>query len=358
MLVHSSPACPPCAQFHNEILPLIKAKFVDTGQLRVIIRPLARAGYGPDLYAARMLACAQLKDRQGTLEKLFAAQGEWAPNGHNPASTAADDELAASKLGAMFGTRAFEKCQADKSIDARLEVIRQEAFATLGLTKTPDFIIGGERFSGRMTAERLTAFVEQKVTWAIEWTSGPRADLFTAGSPTAPATMIEYCSLSKTDCGAFHGEVLPQLKKDYIDTGRLRYVFRPVLNLFPDDFAGYLLINCLPAEQRMAMVGRLIASRFEWAPVGGGPMSVEEAHAYRDKVRENLEAIFKSTGASQCSYDISAAAGAKSYQWLKTLLSDGAGALPRVVINGATQRDLSLVAVRARLDGLTGTTHH
>lgn len=45
------------------------------------------------------------------------------------------------------------------------------------------------------------------------------------GSADAPITMVEYSSLTCPHCAAFHKDVLPQIKKDYIDTGKLRLVF-------------------------------------------------------------------------------------------------------------------------------------
>src|SRR5512140_477856 len=48
----------------------------------------------------------------------------------------------------------------------------------------------------------------------------------TLGSPTAPVTMSEYSSLTCSHCGDFHVITLPLLKSTYIDTGRVKYVFR------------------------------------------------------------------------------------------------------------------------------------
>jgi protein-disulfide isomerase len=48
----------------------------------------------------------------------------------------------------------------------------------------------------------------------------------TLGSPTAPVTMIEYSSLTCSHCASFHAETLPQIKTAYIDTGKVRLVYR------------------------------------------------------------------------------------------------------------------------------------
>jgi protein-disulfide isomerase len=47
------------------------------------------------------------------------------------------------------------------------------------------------------------------------------------GRATAPVTLIEYGSLTCGHCAEFNNSVLPAIKRNYIDTGRVRYVFRP-----------------------------------------------------------------------------------------------------------------------------------
>ncbi len=46
------------------------------------------------------------------------------------------------------------------------------------------------------------------------------------GDPEAPVTIIEYASLTCPHCADFHAETLPQIKKDWIDTGRAKLVYR------------------------------------------------------------------------------------------------------------------------------------
>lgn len=52
------------------------------------------------------------------------------------------------------------------------------------------------------------------------------ADERIMGDPAAPVTIIEYASLTCPHCAAFHSEILPILKSDYIDAGKVRLVFR------------------------------------------------------------------------------------------------------------------------------------
>ena len=65
------------------------------------------------------------------------------------------------------------------------------------------------------------------------------------GSPKAKVTLIEYASAACPHCARVNNEVLPDLKKQYIDTGKVRYVFREMLT-DPVPFAGtaFMMARC------------------------------------------------------------------------------------------------------------------
>jgi protein-disulfide isomerase len=69
------------------------------------------------------------------------------------------------------------------------------------------------------------------------------------GSPKAKVQVVEYASLSCTHCAHWNNEVFPVFKKQFIDTGKVRYVFREFLTE-PYQFAaaGYLLARRVPGK--------------------------------------------------------------------------------------------------------------
>ncbi len=80
------------------------------------------------------------------------------------------------------------------------------------------------------------------------------------GADNAPVTLIEYASTTCPHCAEFHETVFEQLKTNYIDTGRVRYVFRE----FPTPppavaVAGFQLARCGGAtpEQYFARLGEI-----------------------------------------------------------------------------------------------------
>ena len=74
------------------------------------------------------------------------------------------------------------------------------------------------------------------------------------GKDDAPNTIIEYASLTCPHCARFHTEVFPELKKRYIDTGKVRFIFRE----FPLDnyaTAGFMLARCAGPGKYFPVLG-------------------------------------------------------------------------------------------------------
>ena len=83
------------------------------------------------------------------------------------------------------------------------------------------------------------------------------------GDPNAPVTIVEYASLTCSHCAAFHNTVLPQLTEEYIDTGKVRLVFRD----FPLDglaMAGAMLARCAPGDRGKAMIKVMFGQQATW----------------------------------------------------------------------------------------------
>lgn len=84
------------------------------------------------------------------------------------------------------------------------------------------------------------------------------------GNPDAPITMIEYASLTCPHCADFHNNVLPEIKKNYIDEGLVRLIYRD----FPLDkvaLRGSLIAACGPDENYFRIIGVIFNSQEQWA---------------------------------------------------------------------------------------------
>ena len=83
------------------------------------------------------------------------------------------------------------------------------------------------------------------------------------GNADAPVTIVEYFSLGCIHCKNFHETILPKLKTDYIDTGKVRLVFRD----FPLDgisFGAALMTRCVNDLAYFAMVDTLFKQQETW----------------------------------------------------------------------------------------------
>jgi len=92
---------------------------------------------------------------------------------------------------------------------------------------------------------------------------GPLPDLV-EGKADAPVTIVEYASMTCPHCANFHKTTYPALKTKYIDTGKVRFIFRE----FPlDDLAAAasMLARCAGGEKSLALIDVLFASQDKWA---------------------------------------------------------------------------------------------
>ena len=92
---------------------------------------------------------------------------------------------------------------------------------------------------------------------------GPLPDLV-LGKADAPVTIVEYASMTCPHCASFHKTTYPALKTKYIDTGKVRFIFRE----FPLDelaTAASMLARCAGGEKSMALIDVLFASQDKWA---------------------------------------------------------------------------------------------
>lgn len=98
-----------------------------------------------------------------------------------------------------------------------------------------------------------------RLAWADD-RQGERA----IGKAGAKVTVIEFFSLTCTHCAAFSRETMPQVKKDLIDAGKVRYVFHD----FPLDqvaLTAAMVARALPPERYEPFIDALFASQDRWA---------------------------------------------------------------------------------------------
>ena len=87
------------------------------------------------------------------------------------------------------------------------------------------------------------------------------------GNPDADVTLIEYASFTCPHCATFHKQAFKQLKKDYLDTNKIKFIYREV---YFDRFGLWasLIARCGGGEKFFGIADLLYASQAEWTRAG------------------------------------------------------------------------------------------
>ncbi len=84
------------------------------------------------------------------------------------------------------------------------------------------------------------------------------------GDPNAPVKIVEYMSMTCPHCAHFHNTVFDEIKKKYIETGKVYFIIRE----FPFDpraAAAFMLARCAPEQQYFPFVSMLFKQQQSWA---------------------------------------------------------------------------------------------
>lgn len=146
---YASMTCGHCANFHNNVYPAIKEKYVDTGKVRFVMREFPLDNLAA---AASMLArCAGGDATYAMIDVLFKSQDKWAFVRGNPVP-----ELFKIAQQAGFTQERFDTCLKDNATLEQMITARQHASDTFGVNSTPTFFINGKRMRGR--SDSIEAF--------------------------------------------------------------------------------------------------------------------------------------------------------------------------------------------------------
>ncbi len=161
----------------------------------------------------------------------------------------------------------------------------------------------------------------------------------TLGPDTAKVTVIEYASATCPHCAAFHNETFEALKTEYIDTGKIKFVFRE----FPHQdaaLAAFMLARCAPKEKYFPLIDVFFETQPEWTQ---NPL-------------EGLNKIAQQAGFTKESFD----ACMKNETVAKDILAvrskaEGFGVtgIPTFFVNGERfEGETTIEAFRAKIDPL------
>ena len=132
------------------------------------------------------------------------------------------------------------------------------------------------------------------------------------GKADAPVTLIEYSSLGCPHCAAFHRDTLPRIKKEYIDTGKLKLIFRD-FPLGTPALAAAMIARCSGPRKFFGFIDILFRSQAQWSRSDTPLAALTEVSRFGGITKADVEACLKYQGLLQ-SIRKGAEAAQKKYQ--------------------------------------------
>jgi protein-disulfide isomerase len=250
--------CPVCATYFQQTWPAMKEQYIDTGRVYYVYKDFPLLSIHPQ--AAKAAEAARCAAEVGGEEiywemhdKLYSGQSAWSGN----VDHAAIFKEYAGELG--LDQDAFDACLDSSEQAAVVQANMDEGFS-YGVNGTPTFFIGGYPFSGAHPIQNFEQIItlaendqlQQAIAEAIaqaqqqqQQQAQPRPTMAPAdvplgdapvkGDPDAPVTIVEYSDYQCPFCERHFNETLPGLTQNYIDTGKVRYVFKdfPLSQIHP-----------------------------------------------------------------------------------------------------------------------------
>ncbi len=161
------------------------------------------------------------------------------------------------------------------------------------------------------------------------------------GDPEAEVTVVEYASFTCPHCRSFHDTVFDRLKADYIDAGKINFIYREVYFDRYGLWAG-MIARCAGPDRYFPIVDMIYDRQSEWA--AGEPQ----------EIAENLRRLGRSAGLSddqleQCLTDADKAqAMVATYE--QNAEADEIRSTPSFVIDGELHGNMSYEDFSALLD--------
>ena len=162
------------------------------------------------------------------------------------------------------------------------------------------------------------------------------------GNPDAKVTVIEYASYTCPHCATFHNGPFKQLKADYIDTGKIEFIYREV---YFDRFGLWasMLARCGGAERFFGMTDLIYLGQDTWARAGDPALIAEE-----------LRRIGRLAGLDDAALDACLLDDTKArtlVAWFQANAEEhGIESTPSFVINGKTYQNMSYADMSGLID--------
>ncbi|MFD3190360.1 DsbA family protein [Sedimentitalea sp. HM32M-2] len=167
------------------------------------------------------------------------------------------------------------------------------------------------------------------------------------GAEDAPVTIIEYASFTCPHCATFHQGAYQQIKKNYIDTGKVRLIYREV---YFDRYGLWasMVARCGGPEKFFGITDLIFKGQAEWVQAGDGSAIVGE-----------LRKIGRLAGLDEATLDACLQDGEKAQTlvawYQKNAEADDIQGTPSFVVNGRKVPNQSYADFAALIDAELGS---
>jgi protein-disulfide isomerase len=168
----------------------------------------------------------------------------------------------------------------------------------------------------------------------------------TMGSPDAPVTLVEYAMFNCPHCAAFTRDVFPKIKENYIDTGKVRLVYREVYFNKPSLWAA-MIARCAPSDRYFGIVELLYQKQNDWAMQSDANAMLSSLFSIGRQAGmtdDQMNACLQDRGFAE----------ALVAEYQKNAEADKIEATPTFFINGQREDNMTYEAFAAKLDAALG----
>ncbi len=167
-----------------------------------------------------------------------------------------------------------------------------------------------------------------------------KGDMALGAGPDAKVTVVEYASITCGHCAVWNEEVWPEFKTKYVDTKKVRYVFREFPTP-PQDIAvaGFLIARCAGEDKYFDVMHDIMASQKEWAAGVPPRTTLYRTAAAAGLSQEQTEACITDKAAIE-----------EMSNRIKAGIDAGVTGTPTFIVNGTKVLDSSLSGLSEAID--------
>ena len=162
-----------------------------------------------------------------------------------------------------------------------------------------------------------------------------------SGEDDAPITIVEYASFTCPHCGRFHTDVYPDIKENFIETGKVKFVFREV---FFDKYGLWaaMLARCGGPDRYFGIADLLLSNQSDW-------VSRDDAAVAESLYRIGRQAGMEDEAMQACLQDGENAQALVAY-YQENATRDGVNSTPSFMIDGEPHGNMSYADFEALLN--------